>query len=120
MYIIAWWGWPVQEFWQTKKSIPVVFSDSEGSPYRDPLGRDPSGQWPLEGTWDQAARQEVTSYRDTAPVDRTTDKCKNISLPQTSFADGNNIMIWINSKVNFPKKLLCNWIKFYLPGSDKQ
>ena len=27
-----------------------------------------------EGTWDQAARQEVTSYRD-PPVDRMTDTC---------------------------------------------
>ena len=24
------------------------------------------------------------------PVDRTTDTCKNITLPQTTFADGNN------------------------------
>ena len=47
-----------------------------------PLDRDPS-----EGTWDQAARQEVTSYRDPT-VNRMTDASKNITLPQTSFAGG--------------------------------
>ena len=26
----------------------------------------------------------------TPPVNRMTDRCKNITLPQTSFADGNN------------------------------
>ena len=61
---------------------------------RDPLDRDPPDQNPLdrdppgrnmgpgtdtpppEGTWDQAARQEVTSYRNPppTPVDRMTDK----------------------------------------------
>ena len=43
---------------------------------------------PLEGTWDQAANQEVASYRD-HPVDRMTDASENITLPQTSFAGGN-------------------------------
>ena len=34
-----------------------------------------------EGTWDQAAKQEVTSYWDLpTPVDRMTDTCKNITL----------------------------------------
>ena len=54
-------------------------------PDRDPLDRDPPDrdpqtetpwietprQRPPEGTWDQAARQEVTSYRD-PPVNRQT------------------------------------------------
>ena len=44
---------------------------------------------PLEGTWDQVARQEVTSYRD-PPVNRMTDMCKNITFPQTSFEGGKN------------------------------
>ena len=43
---------------------------SKLSNIQHPLDRDPprmnmdQGQRPLEGTWDQAARQEVTSYRD--------------------------------------------------------
>ena len=56
---------------------------------------------PPEGTWDQAARQEVTGTRQPdkkwnhtepplSPVDRMTDTCKNITLPQTSFAGGDN------------------------------
>ena len=46
----------------------------------------PETENPQEGTSDQAARQEVTSYRDVLfPVDRMTDVSKNISLPQTSF-----------------------------------
>ena len=40
---------------------------------------------PQEGTWDQADRQEVASYRD--PPGRT-DTCKNITLPQTLFTSG--------------------------------
>ena len=46
---------------------------------------------PREGTWDQVARMEVTSYKDPPPpptMDRMTDICKNITLPQTSFAGG--------------------------------
>ena len=85
------------------------FSDSgrgEGrSPHRDPSGQRPQDRDPLwtethlwkehgtrdgdpslEGTWDQAVRQEVASY----PLDRMTDVCENITLPQASFAGGNN------------------------------
>ena len=47
----------------------------------------PGTETPLEGTWDQTAKQELTSYRD-LPMDRMTDTCKNITLPQTSFAGG--------------------------------
>ena len=43
----------------------------------NPDQRPPGGTWnqkqrptSLEETWDQAARQEVTSYRDIPPVDR--------------------------------------------------
>ena len=41
---------------------------------------------PLKGTWDQAARQEVTSYKD-PPMDRHTP-VKEITLPLTSFPGG--------------------------------
>ena len=54
----------------------------------------PETETPLEGTWDQAAREEVTSYRDPLPVDRITDASKNVTLPQTSFALGNNMMLF--------------------------
>ena len=39
-----------------------------------PLDRDPP-----EGTWDQAPRQEVTSYRD-SPVNRMTQASENRSI----------------------------------------
>ena len=46
-----------------------------------------------QGTWDQWARQEVTSYRDTSPspVNRMTGACKNIILSQTFFVGGNKV-----------------------------
>ena len=72
------------------------FSDSGGSPYRDPsLGQRPQKEHgtrdrdPLEGAWDQAARQEVTSYRG-PPRRKTPVKTLHITLPQTSFAGGKN------------------------------
>ena len=37
---------------------------------RDSLDRGPLDRDPMEGTCDQAARQEVTSYRDPSPVNR--------------------------------------------------
>ena len=56
-----------------------------------PLPRDPSpDRDPQERTWDQAARQEVTSYRDPS---EQTDTCENSTLPQTSLAGGNNFTI---------------------------
>ena len=39
---------------------------------KDLPGQRPPGQRPPVGTWDQAARQELTSYRE-RPVDRVTD-----------------------------------------------
>ena len=59
------------------------FSDSGGSPYKDPsleidpLGRDPPARLDRdspEGIWDQAARQEVTSYRDPPWTDKHLSK----------------------------------------------
>ena len=41
----------------------------------------PGTQTPVEGTWDQAARQEVASHRD-PQVDRMTDASENITLPK--------------------------------------
>ena len=61
---------------------------TETSPGQRPLlNRDP-----MEGTrfsWDQAVRQEVTSYRDPSPVNRMTHASENITFPQTSFVGGN-------------------------------
>ena len=56
------------------------------TPYKEHRTRDTD---PPEGTWDQEARQEMTSYRD-SPSRAQTDTCKNITLPQTSFAAGKN------------------------------
>ena len=41
-----------------------------------PSGRNmgPGTETPLKGTWDQSARQDVTSY-ETPPVDRMTYRC---------------------------------------------
>ena len=64
---------------------------------KDPLDRDPwndhvtRGRDPLEGTWDQATRQAMTSCRDPS-VDRMTDTYKSISLPQTSIAGGKKLL----------------------------
>ena len=46
----------------------------------------------MEGTWDQAPRQEVTSYREPPLLwtECLTHACENITLPQTSLAGGNN------------------------------
>ena len=55
------------------------------TPWKEHGARD---RGPLEGTWDQAARQEVTSYRD--PPCGQTNTYKIITLPQTPFAGGNN------------------------------
>ena len=62
----------------------------------------PETEIPLEGTWDQSAGQEVTSYRDQSAgqevtsYTRMTHASKNITLPQTSFAGGNNckFILW--------------------------
>ena len=48
----------------------------------------PGAETALEGTCDQAARQEVTSYRDPSGQTNTSE---NITLPQNSFAGGKNI-----------------------------
>ena len=79
------------------------------------LDRDPPGEKPPlpqrnigpgterhpEGTWDQAARQEMTSYRDLPPLDRLTDTCKTITLPQTSFAGGKDKLCGSRVKLLF-------------------
>ena len=68
----------------TARYLPYKGVSVRGSlPDSDPLDRDSPGQRPP-----LAARQEVTSYRDPS-VNRMSHICKNITLPQTSFADGN-------------------------------
>ena len=71
----------------------TCFSDSMGGIHKEtPISRQKSPHsfcieipWRKiapEGTWNQAARQEVT-------VDRMTHTCEKITLPQTLFTDGN-------------------------------
>ena len=75
---------------------PIQRPPNKDPPRTEIPGRDPlKGTWdqrqrpPWEGIWYQAARQEVTLYRGPLPtMDRMTDMCKNITLPQTSFAGG--------------------------------
>ena len=56
---------------------------------RGPQTETPPGQRPPgEGTWDQAARQEVTSYSPPCS-EWLAHASENITLPQTSFAGGN-------------------------------
>ena len=92
------------------RGVCVPFTEtplSQRSPFhRDPLHRDLHSQrspwretplggrhFPTEGTWDQAARKEVTSYRDPPHpplwTEWLTHACENIILPKTSFAGGN-------------------------------
>ena len=54
---------------RTARSLPYrrVFVQEKGVS----LDKDPLDRGPLEGTWDQAARQEVTSYRDPSPCGQT-------------------------------------------------
>ena len=52
------------------------------------MNKGPGAETALEGTCDQAARQEVTSYRDPGGQTKTSE---NITLPQNSFAGGKNI-----------------------------
>ena len=51
----------------------------------------PETETPLEGKWDQAARQEVISNRN-SPVNRMTHTSENITLPlaMLPFAGGNS------------------------------
>ena len=57
------------------------------TPQTDPPGQSPPRRTMGPGTWDQAAKQEITSHRD--PYCGQTNTCENITLPQTSFAGGN-------------------------------
>ena len=75
----------------------------------NPPGRSmgPATETPLQGTWDQAARQEVTWYRNLPPpMDRMTDTNENNTLPQTSFASGKNLK-WSKNVQNPRLLALC-------------
>ena len=50
-----------------------------------------SCSFPLGGSTPPPPMQ--TPWRPPAPVNRMTDRCKNIFLPQTSFAGGKNVVI---------------------------
>ena len=65
-------------------------------PTETPLDRDssrqnmgPGTETPVEGTWEKAARHEVTLYRPPPPRE-LKKKRENITLPQTLFSGGNN------------------------------
>ena len=66
----------------------------------DPLGPGPPGTRHHPGT------------RHLPPVDRMTDRCKHITLPQTSFAGGNNTnMLYAQCHLPFWKNVRCFYVK---------
>ena len=66
--------------------------------HRDPLHRDHFTDTPSEGTWELAARQEVTSYKDPRPLwtEWLTDVSENITFPLRSEYPGIS-RVWIES-----------------------
>ena len=83
----------------------------------DSLDRDPPVMWPV-----------MHAGKETPPVNRMTHRCKNITLPQTSFAGGkyvtflyrtqemyDGVLMWILLKgqiATLPtKSLACGWHK---------
>ena len=68
----------------------------------DPLDADPLDADPPEGKppLDAGPLSQVTCdacwYGDPPPLDRMTDTCENINLPQTSFVGGNKVVNNIN------------------------
>ena len=59
---------------------------------------------PLEGRWDQAARQEVTSYRDPHGKNEHTIS-ENITLPYTLFGGGKNSKMKDSEDLRFLQRL---------------
>ena len=64
---------------------------------RDPPDRDPPRTWtenpcPAKGTWDQAAWQEVISYKD-APCEQNDTRFWKYYLASNSFATGNELLL---------------------------
>ena len=88
---------------QTPKLLPWVWSwrPPRPDPSTSPLGDRPGnlqgmlGYHPLEtcckACWDTTCN---ACWDTISPVNRMTDRCKNITLPQTSFADGNKVIIF--------------------------
>ena len=78
---------------------------------------EPGTKTPLEGTRDQAARQEVTLYGDQPPPSRgQTDACENITLSQTSFAGVKNDVTQVTNIVNICKRrlLILQFFRIYI------
>ena len=53
----------------------------------------PGGVWSQGGCLVQGGVVSQHALRQTPPVKRMTDRCKNITLPQTSFAGGKNLFM---------------------------
>ena len=71
---------------------------------RDSLDRDPSRQRPPWTETPSHATCDACWDRD-PPVNRMTHRCKNITLPQTSFVDGNNKKKHTKGPFNVLKKV---------------
>ena len=71
---------------------PAAVAVQEGGLHQaPPRGPDPPGPGSPLGTRPPRTRQPPGDQ--TPPVDRMTDRCKHITLPQTSFAGGKNSLI---------------------------
>ena len=102
-------------------------------PDRDPPRRNmgPETETPLEGTWDQTTRQEVTSYRDpppwtegqpcvkTLPCSKLRLRVVLLSVASTRHSDNSGIVLWnINKTFHyFIFQIACNIFRT-LPPSD--
>ena len=49
---------------------------------------------PRGGAWSRGLVVSQHALRQTPPVNRMTNRCKNITLPQTSFAGGKNAIYY--------------------------
>ena len=75
-------------------NIPCILGGlSSPPPYAEPLDTNPHMQIPFIQTPRMQTPSHVTCdvcWEANPPLDRMTDTCKNITLPQISFAGGNN------------------------------
>ena len=76
---------------RTARSLPYGGVCPGSLPDRDPSDRDPQTyQW-TETPLDRDPPWTETPWTETPPVNRMTHRCKNITLPQTSFAGGKKL-----------------------------
>ena len=65
------------------------------------------GAWSWGGAWSPGGASQH-ALRQTPPVNRMTNRCKNITLPQTSFPGGNESQYTSQESLRFPKRGAAN------------